>query len=115
MKNYILLFIFLLSITGSVFAGNDKETGAAAPKTAIVGKVVDQSTNEELAGVTIQLEGTDVKAYSDIEGNFRIEGVEPGNYNLTVSYISYQEKSVQNIQASVVTAGEIQIKLEQKN
>jgi hypothetical protein len=115
MKTYILSIIFILSVTGSVFAGNDKETGASAPKSAIAGKVIDQSTSEELAGVIIQIEGTDVKAYSDIEGNFRIEGVEPGNYNLTVSYISYQEKLVKNIQASIGSAGDVQIKLEQKN
>ncbi|MBW6459539.1 MAG: carboxypeptidase-like regulatory domain-containing protein [Bacteroidales bacterium] len=97
---------------GSVaIAGNDKEPAAPAVKSTLQGKVTDFLTDEELAGVTVQIEGTSIKAYTDIEGNFRIEGVEPGNYNLTVSYISYKEMKLQDILA----ASPVDIKLEQKN
>lgn len=108
----IIAFIIIVFLSGNIsFAGNDNEAAAPVVKTTLQGKVTDLKTSEELAGVTIQVEGTNVKAYSDIEGNFKIEGIEPGTYTLTVSYISYQEKQIKDIPA----ASPVEIKLEQKN
>jgi hypothetical protein len=115
MKKSFFIIIALIAVSTFTFAGNDREAGASAARTAIQGKVVDFNTSEELAGVTVKIDGTDVKAYTDIEGNFRIEGIEPGNYKLSVSYISYEEKVIENVQTSVSPSAEIEIKLAQKN
>ncbi len=115
MKNILLTIIALISVSVFTFAGNEPETGASMKKTAIQGKVLDFQTSEELAGVTVKIEGTELKAYTDIEGNFRIDGIEPGSYNLTVSYISYEEKIIEQVQANVTDTREIEIKLAQKN
>lgn len=115
MKKIILLTIVTLAFTAGIYAGNDQASGSPAASSVIKGKVLDMSTSEELAGVTIQVEETGLKAYTDIDGNFRIEGIAPGSYALTISYISYKETVVKNVQADVTCAKELEIKLEQKN
>ena len=91
------LFITLLlaAIAGFTYADNDNSkevanTGAVEQTISLTGKVIDLSTNEALAGVQINIEGTDIKAYSDFDGNFEIKDVKPGEYNTIASFISYQ-------------------------
>lgn len=91
------LFISLLlaCTVGFTFAGNDNtkevaKTGAVEQTICLTGKVIDLSTNETLTGVEINLEGTDIKVYSDLDGNFEIKDVKPGEYNIIASFISYQ-------------------------
>jgi hypothetical protein len=111
----IIAIVFLLSfISGNaIFAGNDEEPGNPPITTAISGKVFDKNTMEELAGVTVQIEGTDIKAYTDIEGNFSIDGVKPGKYNITVTYISYKETELSGVNIDAVDSNDLEIKLEQ--
>lgn len=115
MKKFIVLIILFSTFSFVSFAGNDKETSGAQATTTIQGKITDMKTMEELTGVTVQIEGTEVKAYSDIEGNFKIEGVEPGTYNLSISYISYKQTKLENIQATVTGTSDVKVKLEQVN
>jgi hypothetical protein len=55
----------------------------------IRGSVVDARGGEALASVQIQLTGTAFRATSDATGHFRIEGITPGDYVLSVSTIGY--------------------------
>ncbi len=76
---------------------------AFSQNTAILtGSVRDQQTQEALIGVTIRLEGTELGATTDIEGNFRLAGIPPRSYNVIASYIGYQPQTKFNI---VVTTG----------
>jgi len=43
------------------------------------------------------IEGTTVGAITDIDGNFRIEGVAPGTYTLSASYVSYQTRTIPDV------------------
>lgn len=114
MKKIITLFIIATMFIGaSAFAGNDNESGNPPATTTITGKVFDKSTNEELAGVVVSVEGTDMKTYTDMDGNFSIEGVIPGKYNLNVSYISYKEKEVKNVSVEGSDKNDLNISLEQ--
>jgi hypothetical protein len=69
--------------------------------TTLRGEVVDQKTNEALVGVKIVLEGTDQVAYTDFDGKYQFENIETGAYNLTASYISYEQTSVENVGVSL--------------
>jgi hypothetical protein len=108
-KTILMTIILLVSFAGFVFAGNGNENPEAPAKVTLQGRVIDQSTQEELAGVTILVEGTGIKAYSDIEGNFKIEGMTPGTYSLNVSYISYKDKCLKDIQVSASESLDIAI------
>ena len=56
---------------------------------SIHGQVVDGSTGEALAGVRIQMAGTDTRIASDTSGQFQIDGLAVGEYLLTVSTVGY--------------------------
>jgi hypothetical protein len=114
------LFITLLltAAVGFTFAGNDnnkeaKNAGAVEQTICLSGKVIDLSTNEALTGVEINLEGTDIKAYSDFDGNFEIKDVKPGEYNIIASFISYQNSLLEKF--SVDGTNSVDIKLVSKD
>jgi hypothetical protein len=114
MKKIIaIVFILTLAFSSVIYAGNDKESGNTPMTTSISGKVVDMDSMEELVGVSVQIEGTDIKAYTDMEGNFKIEDVQPGTYNLTISYISYEETELKEVSIDPASTDELEIKIEQ--
>ncbi len=62
----------------------------AAPTGQISGVVVDKSTNNPLPGANVSIKGTSLGAATNIEGEYRIPRVPPGNYTLMVNYIGYE-------------------------
>ena len=79
------LFTYLLI---SLFA-----IGAAAQKTATLkGQLLDQETKTPLIGATVLIVGTYNGASCDIDGNYEIKGIKPGDYTIKFSYIGYTDK-----------------------
>ncbi len=76
---------------------------ATAQKGTIKGTVYDAKTNEALIGATIILDGTTVGTITDFDGNYIIEKIEPGTYNVRCSFISYEAQLKENI---TITAGQ---------
>jgi uncharacterized membrane protein len=68
--------------------------------TGVSGKVVDKNTGECLAGASVIVKGTNIRAYTDLDGNFSISNLEPGTYDLEISYISYQQTELAAVKAS---------------
>jgi hypothetical protein len=77
----------------------------------IKGTITDANTKETLIGATVVLQGTTTGAISDFDGNFLIEKVAKGSYNLVVSYISYDN---QIIRAEVGEGAETIVNIELK-
>jgi hypothetical protein len=107
--------LILATITG--FAGNDKKESTIkvkkeTAKTLIKGKVVDNSTGEALPGVEVYVEDVNKQVYTDFNGNFVIENLEPGEYDLNASYISYKEMEQDVKIHSSANPTELQLKLE---
>lgn len=61
----------------------------------VSGNVVDEN-GAALRGVNVFLDGTTIGTSTDIDGNFYIDKIPPGNYNLVFSYIGY-ENAVYNL------------------
>jgi hypothetical protein len=74
----------------------------AAQKGTIRGTVKDAKTGETLIGTSIVIQGTTTGTVTDFDGNFTVPPVEPGPYNLVVSFVSYETK----ILTAQVTQGE---------
>ncbi len=74
-----------------------------AQKGIIRGTVYDDVTGESLIGVTVVIDGTTIGSATDFDGKFEIQ-VEPGIYNLKVSYVSYANLSIEN---TLVEAGKV--------
>ena len=66
----------------------------AAPTGKIEGYVLDGQTGEALPGANVVVEGTGFGAASDLNGKFVITQVPVGSYNLSVTYMGYQDKVV---------------------
>ncbi len=77
-----------------------------------VGTVKDKETQEAIVGAIVALEGTALGAQTDTGGMFRITGITPGSYNITVQYVGYRTVRLSNIQASNGNANTLAIELE---
>ncbi len=80
----LLALCFLSFAAGAAFA----QTGT------IKGKITDKQTGETLPGATIVVEGTAHGAAADVNGDYTIEGVPAGRYQLVARYIGYQSETV---------------------
>ena len=70
---------------------------ALQAQVSIQGHVTDKRTNEPLTGAAVMVEGTSKGTTADIDGNYKISGLSPGKYNLTVSYVSYNKLRIANV------------------
>ncbi len=69
----------------------------AAGPGAIHGRVLDGETKQPLAGASIAVVGTDRGAVADRAGEFTIEDLPPGNYNLNITFVSYEPVVVTDV------------------
>ncbi len=88
MKSKCKMFISIMIFT-LIF--NNLSFGQVNGK--IKGKVVDANNGEALIGANVILEGTSIGAAANIDGEFVLASVKPGDYTLKVSYVGYKNKS----------------------
>jgi outer membrane receptor for ferrienterochelin and colicin len=69
----------------------------------IRGSVYDETTGEPMISVTVMIEGTTKGIVTDLDGKFNLP-IEPGIYNLKLSFVSYETKNIKDVK---VTAGEV--------
>jgi outer membrane receptor for ferrienterochelin and colicin len=106
MKIFLLLLFFTPFL---IYAGT---TGKLS------GSAKDSQTGEPLVGANIIIVGTDYGAATNVDGNFVILNIPPGNYSVKVSYIGYQTSLFNEVQiivdqttqlAAVLTPESIQV------
>lgn len=121
LRNIAALILVLLAI-GPVMAVTYNANHPATSNTpipannpvqsaAITGKVIDNNSGETLAGVLVTVEGTTLKAYTDLDGQFSIAGMTPGKYNLILSLISYKKSLVEDLEVKPGKEESVEIKL----
>jgi outer membrane receptor protein involved in Fe transport len=93
MSRKILLFIFFSLSINLVYG----QTGT------IRGRITD-AIEEGVIGANVVIEGTQIGGSTDIDGNFNIFNVNPGTYNISISYIGYKPKVIEGV---VVYSGKI--------
>ena len=71
----------------------------------ITGIVLDKKDRQPLIGATVQVAGTGVKAITDIDGKFSLNGLKAGKYSITVNYISYKTVTLDGVEALKDTEG----------
>ncbi len=82
MKSIVLFLILYIACSIDALAGT------------IQGKVIDSLDNIPLYGATIRIEGIQIGARSNADGNFSIQRLKPGNYRLLISYVGYKTENV---------------------
>lgn len=65
---------------------------------SIKGRILDKETRETISGALVTLVGTDIKTYSDLDGNFSFDNIEAGSYKIRVSYISFGTITISSIE-----------------
>ena len=66
----------------------------------IKGVVIDQKSKETLIGAVITVDGTNVKAITNIDGNFQIDGLnKEKTYTLYINYVGYKTQKIDGVQA----------------
>jgi len=100
MKKLLVVLVLALSICNIWASEPDGKASAATKSNQIIGKVIDVVTGEALVGVSLKIDGTDNKTYTDLNGNFKIEGVTPGTYNIDVDYVSYKNITLTDVATS---------------
>ena len=61
------------------------------------GIITDKNNKETLPGANVAIVGTTLGASADFDGFYNIENVKPGTYSLTVSFISYNPVTINNV------------------
>ncbi len=64
---------------------------------SVGGLVRDAETGEPLPMATVRLSGMPFSGVADAAGGFRLTGLPPGQYLLAVSYLGFQEKTLENV------------------
>lgn len=77
----------------------------------IIGKVIDQITNESLPGVNVIVLGSDRGASTNINGEFKIKGLEPGTYQVRASFIGYNSVTRSDIVVNSAKPAFVEFKL----
>lgn len=99
-KFTILKLILLLSISLQAQTGQVK------------GIITDAGTNEPLPFANVFIEGTQIGANTDLDGNFLFTGLEPGYIKLVASYLGYTTKTSEDILISNNNVPFVEIKLD---
>jgi outer membrane receptor protein involved in Fe transport len=77
----------------------------------ISGSVKDAKNGEPIVGATVILQGTRIGAATDAMGDYYINNVSPGTYNLAVSIVGYQTMVVKNVIVKIDLTTNISAKL----
>lgn len=93
---FTFTLVLLLAFAGTVIA-QKTTTGI------IEGTVYTKNTGVALPGATVAVMGTKMGARSDENGDFKIEGLQPGNYTIRVTFVGYAE----NVKQVTVNAGAV--------
>lgn len=102
--NYTIILLFILCLSH----------GWSATTGKIAGNLVDQKTGEALPGANVVLEGTNMGAATDMQGDYFIINVPPGNYSVKASMMGYQTITKTNVQVFVGRTTNLDFKLEPK-
>lgn len=102
-------FILLASITLLFFTNTYAQTGA------IRGSIKNAINNEVLPSVTVIVQGTTIGVLSDFDGNYSIEKLKPGFYNVEFKYIGYKSKVVYEVQVTNSKPSIIDVELEEES
>ena len=79
----------------------------------IRGVVLDKKTQEPVIGAAVVIEHTTTGAATGIDGDFKLERLKAGQYNLKISCISYTSLVVEGIRVRDNQEAEIKVELEE--
>lgn len=80
----------------------------------IQGTVKNPVNNEPVPFANIVITGTEIGTVSDENGKYRIEGVNPGLYNVRASFVGFKSKTIFEVQVTRARAVQLDFELEEE-
>ena len=77
----------------------------------ILGKVVDATTNDPLPFAAVVLQGETSGTATDLDGNYRLEGVPSGVHNIVVSFLGYASVTMFEIETTPARPAVVNVSL----
>lgn len=105
-KIHILFFLLILA-KSQIFPQG--QTGK------LVGSVQDITTKEPLIGVNVMLDGTNIGAATNIDGQFIILNIPPGRYTVSASMIGYSKVTQKDVEIFIDRTTQISFKLQDES
>ena len=102
-KSIIYIFLFIFSFVS--FASAQIQTGV------LKGKVIDRKTKEPVIGATVTIVGTYFGVSTDINGNFQINAIKPGDYTVKAIYLGYKELQYNGVKINATTPTQLNLSL----
>ncbi len=104
MNNQTIKFVLYVSIIilNPIFGGT---TGK------LTGTITSELDNSPLIGANIIIENTNLGTPTDLNGDYVILNISPGNYNVTIRMIGYEVKKYENIRISIDKTTRLSAKL----
>ena len=115
MKKIVLLLSLISFTFGFVSAENrkdSKESNSSSQVASMQGKIIDKTSGEPLTGVLVKIEGTKYEVYTDFDGNFILQNITPGVFDLKVSLVSYKENLLKDIHLSAGQSSILEIAID---
>lgn len=103
----ILLLVVFVFLTISEIAASERATGK------IEGTVVDAGTGEALPWVNVVILETVLGVSTDMDGNFSISAVPPGNYSLQFTMIGYETVTQEDVQVRLNESTSLNIEMKE--
>ncbi len=97
-------WIFLIVLSLSLPLLINSPVTSQSVKGKIAGRLVDAETGSPLIGANVIIQGTNLGAASDLDGNYLIHAVPPGSYTLVVMMMGYSRIVISDV---VVTANQV--------
>jgi outer membrane receptor protein involved in Fe transport len=102
LKSRIFYFFLFISIN------------AIAQTGTIRGNLKDAKTNDDLIGATVKVEGTTFGAMTDVNGFFSISKVPVGKVKIKITYVSYKDKILNDVEVKDGIVTEINTNMEEE-
>lgn len=93
-KFSVLLFSAVFCFVSLAFSQSETQNGK------IAGQIVDSKSGKPIIGANIAIKGTTQGAATDLDGKYMISGIQPGNYTIRISYISYAKKEITGVEVA---------------
>lgn len=85
--------------------------GLYAQTGKVSGKVTDLETGEPLIGASVMINGTNLGAATNLNGEYVILNVSPGKYSIVAKYVGYRQVETTNLNVSVNLTTDLNFKL----
>lgn len=105
-----LLKAFLSTFIVLVFSA----TLALGQSGKVTGTVTDAETGSPLPGVNVVIEGEQIGATTDAEGNYTILNVSPGMYTIRATFVGYADAVYEGIDVNIDLTSEVNFEMQEQ-